>query len=219
MILYTVGQTAALTFTVTPADGATTATAAATSPAAVTAPVTLSAVSVVDDVGTVTGDLTLTEAGLWKVVLTVTGTGASVTEYVYLAVPSITAAIPGSYATIGDLIEWTHDDPPADATRLLQRASEYVLGLTATAVYDVDGDGVATDVTVLAALRDATAAQAAWWIQTGDETGGAAQYTSVGIGSVQLTRSTAGVTSTRQAPDVLRILAAAGLLSGPVQVW
>jgi hypothetical protein len=105
-----------------------------------------------------------------------------------------------------------------DAARLLARASRLIDRVLLRAVYAVDGDGAPTDTKIIEALRDATCAQAAWWVETGDEAGAAS--------SVQAA-SGAGPTWSgplqRIAPDAETVLAAAvdtggcPLLAGPWQ--
>jgi hypothetical protein len=131
-----------------------------------------------------------------------------------------------NYATADDLTGFapetvTVPDEP-EATRLLGHASEVVDGLLLTAVYDTDDDGLPTDADVAAALRDATCAQALWWLETGDESGAQATYQSVSIGSVSLTRGyTSGASATGPAqtvsPRAVGILQRAGLImAGPL---
>lgn len=133
-----------------------------------------------------------------------------------------------TYATRDDLVAsdfvpstmTVPDDP--EATRLLARASRRIDSLLITALYDTDDQDLPTDVAAAAALRDATCAQVAWWLQTGDESGAQAQYQSVQIGSVSLTRgytSGASATGTSQviSEEAVRVLHQAGLLlQGPV---
>jgi hypothetical protein len=131
-----------------------------------------------------------------------------------------------AYASADDLAEFvpetvTVPDEP-EASRLLAHASEVVDGLLLTAVYDTDDDGLPTDPQVVAALRDATCAQALWWLETGDESGAQATYQSVSIGSVSLTRGyTSGASATgpaqTTAPRAVSILQQAGLImAGPL---
>lgn len=83
---------------------------------------------------------------------------------------------------------------PADpeATRLLGRASRRIDTLLLRAVYEVDDNDVPTDTAVAEALREATCAQAAWWLELGDESGAAAQFQTVGVGSLNLGRGYTG---------------------------
>jgi len=88
------------------------------------------------------------------------------------------------YAETSDLVAMLPDGltAPADATRLLIRASRAIDSALRTAVYAVDDDGVPTDTLLAAALLDATCEQAAWWLETGDEQGVAGTITSAGSG-------------------------------------
>ena len=73
------------------------------------------------------------------------------------------------YATRDDLISYVPagsvvvpDEP--EATRLLTSASKRVRRGTKTAIYDTDDDGYPTKPEVRQAFRDATCAQAEWWL-------------------------------------------------------
>lgn len=127
------------------------------------------------------------------------------------------------YATGADYLEWAGEAGPADITRRLARASDAVAQATVRAVYDVDTDGYPTAVDVVAAMRDATCAQARWWIATGDELGDGERWQSVGIGRVQMSRASRGSapaggarTSAGDdlAPQAHTILYLAGLVGG-----
>lgn len=72
------------------------------------------------------------------------------------------------HATSEQLAAYTGAAAPAEADRLLARASELIDSALLTASYAVDNTGTATDPEVLAALADATCAQAEFWL-TGDE--------------------------------------------------
>ncbi|MBA9003736.1 hypothetical protein [Thermomonospora cellulosilytica] len=98
-----------------------------------------------------------------------------------------------TYATPADLGELLAPAPaPANAARLLARASRIIARETLCAVYDVDQAGLPTSQTLKDALRDATCEQVAYWLETGRDEGIGTGYTSVGIGSVNLTRAGAG---------------------------
>lgn len=90
----------------------------------------------------------------------------------------------------------------ADAARLLSRASRMVDSLLRRAVYDVDADGLPTDTGVIAAVRDATCAQACWWLETGDEAGVASGLDSLGAGSGPYINGHLS----RVAPDAVEVL-------------
>ena len=129
------------------------------------------------------------------------------------------------YATRDDLVAYapagvTVPDEP-EAGRLLARASEAVEAATISAVYAVDAAGMPTDPGILAALRDATCAQAVDWLTTGDELGQAGRWQSVSIGSISLSGGTsatgAGGTSLGGlAVSAERVLRLAGLLPGVI---
>jgi hypothetical protein len=108
---------------------------------------------------------------------------------------------------------------PDDVDRLLARASRMIDRALMRAVYDVDESGQPTDTAVIAALADATCAQAAWWLETGDEQGAAAGLNSAGSGGGPYW----GGAVARLAPDVETVLRTATdsagnpLLTGPWQ--
>lgn len=127
------------------------------------------------------------------------------------------------YATRTDLVGYAPAGVvvPADpeASRMLARASEAVELATMSAVYATDAAGLPTDTAVVGAMRDATCAQVVHWVESGDESGQAGQWTSVGIGSISLARAGAGtaVTPAGHLPDaVARPLHLAGLLPGHI---
>lgn len=79
------------------------------------------------------------------------------------------------YATKADL----GDDPPANAERLIRRASRLADEHALTARYRVDGHGMPLDATVREAFRDAVVEQVRVWTTLGvDPTLGAAGVTS-----------------------------------------
>lgn len=128
-----------------------------------------------------------------------------------------------TYATRDDLIAYTPEgvDVPAEpeVSRLLTRASEAVELLTMSAVYPVDDEGVPTEARHVEAFRTATCAQAAHWLETGDETGTAGQWSAVSIGSINLARAAgvaAGPSQIRTPDAITRPLRLAGLLPGAI---
>lgn len=77
------------------------------------------------------------------------------------------------YAILTDLTAWLPASTaaaldPADAPRLLQRASEAVADAV-TAGYAVDSSGNPSDPVIAAALRDATCAQVEQWLEVSEE--------------------------------------------------
>lgn len=94
-----------------------------------------------------------------------------------------------SYATPDDLEDYTGATPPADAQTRLDRASDDVAAALITAVYEVDGGGMATDPAVIAAIVKAEAATAAHRINNGlNADGSQRQSSEVQIGSVRIKR-------------------------------
>lgn len=130
--------------------------------------------------------------------------------------------MPGPYATAADLEAFTGATPPADADRLLRRASEEIDTALITAVYATDDTGNPTDPAHIEAVKNATCAVVEWWSETGDETGAGSSWTSVGAGSVNLSRSgqgSAGSTQIRPGylpPRAWGFLHRSGLLPGTV---
>lgn len=206
-----VGDTATLTLTVTPYDGTTAATVSVTSPSGV---VSAPSATTSDGGATWTAPLPLTSAGAWQAVWTVTGQGSGVErDTVYaLAAPDLS----DSYATLTELADYLEDEPPDGAARLLVRASRRVDSMLIGAVYAVDTNGLPTDATVAAALRDATCAQVEWWGEVGDSTGTGAggAWSNVSIGKVSLGTGSGGAppSKVRVSPAVAEILQVAGLL-------
>lgn len=138
------------------------------------------------------------------------------------------------YATRADLVAYAPADTTVtvpgepEATRLLTSASKEIRRATLTAIYTTDTDGYPTDTAKRQAFRDATCAQALWWLNNpGMETGTSTQYQSVSIGSVSLSRGNtsgagAGGSLPRLAPQADTELRDAGVLVGSVvaiQTW
>lgn len=100
------------------------------------------------------------------------------------------------YATPDDLATYTGRPAPADAVRLLTRASQMLDSRVLRACWYVADPttGIPTDLLVVAAFRDAVCAQVDWWQELGDSTGAAgAGWGGVKIGSVDLSRSVTAV--------------------------
>lgn len=134
------------------------------------------------------------------------------------------------YATRAELVAYAPAGVtvPADpeATRLLTSASKEIRRATKCAIYATDTDGYPTDTAIRQAFRDATCAQAVWWIQNpGEETGTSDQYESVSIGSVTLSKrqgATGSASNPRLAEQAATELANVGLTPGSVvaiQAW
>ncbi|WP_406014328.1 hypothetical protein OG520_22155 [Streptomyces sp. NBC_00984] len=127
--------------------------------------------------------------------------------------------MPRVYATPEQLAEYTGQPAPADAARLLTRASEDVDDALLTAVYDTDADGMPTEPAIVAALANATCAQVEYvTAQGGDDTGAAGQWDSVSIGPVSMSGRKGGPVGVAVdvGPRAQRTLARAGLLPGVI---
>lgn len=128
--------------------------------------------------------------------------------------------MPRVYATPEQLAAWTGTPAPADAERLLARASADVDAVLLCAVYETNAAGMPTDPTVVQALADATCAQVEYQLATGDDgTGASGRWGSVSIGPVSLgdrrddPRAPGDVDL---APRAHRALMLAGLLPGVI---
>ena len=210
---YDVGDTATLTLTVSPADGTTVATATATNPAGVTAPLSVTSNAGLD---TWTAYLPITALGAYRVTWTVTGTGEGVEHDTVYALGNEGPPVGESYATLAELADYLHDVPPGGAAKLLVRASRRIDSVLIGAYYATDTNGLPTDATVVAALRDAVCAQVEWWDEVGDTTGTGAggAWSTVSIGKVSLGAGSGGdapPSKARVSPAVYEILQVAGL--------
>ena len=116
-----------------------------------------------------------------------------------------------AYATISDLEAWLAPEPaPANATRLLEQASDAIdLALTG-AMYDP------TDPDVKEVLRKACVRQVHWKMERGDETGAENDIQSMSAGSRSFTRRTVGDGAggaPRIGPEAATVLRNSGLLT------
>lgn len=106
------------------------------------------------------------------------------------------AALSPVYATREDLVDYAPatvsvpDEP--EASRLLRRASEQITRVLFGSVYRVDSAGLPSDPDIREAATNATCAQAVWRLTVGYDSGDAAQYDSVSIGSVALSGRRSG---------------------------
>jgi hypothetical protein len=218
------GSLVVLTLTVDGADTDTEVSALAYSPVEGADPVALLALpAALPSRAAWTANLTPASAGDWLVKWTVTGSGAGTTWDTVPVGPAPLPPPPGRvYATTGQLADYTGEDPPADARKLLRRASRKVDQLLITAHYAVDEDGMPTDADVAAAMAEATCAQVEWWGETGDTagTGAVAALAGSQIGTVKLAGGNSaaggGSGSIEYAPDAVAALRLAGLTNqGP----
>ncbi|MFE0036836.1 hypothetical protein [Streptomyces sp. NPDC059015] len=193
-----VGDTITATLVVAPHDATTSATLTVAAPdGTVSTPPTGTS----DSGATWTAGLTYTQAGVWRLSWTVTGTGASVEHQLVSVAPA-----PGSggaagrtYATTTQLANYLGAAPPLDSARLLRQASVLLdTDFLLTAIYDVDTAGLPTDSEVAQAFADAVCAQVEFWGEVGEETDISGPVQGVSIGSVQLQF---GAGDNRSGPD------------------
>ncbi|GAA5056441.1 hypothetical protein [Streptomyces similanensis] len=99
------------------------------------------------------------------------------------------------YATPDQLAAYTGQPAPADAARLLSRASRFLDERVLKAcLYATDDDGMPTAPELRDAFREAVCIQVGWWDEVGDSTGAAgAGWGSVTLGPVTLGRSVTDV--------------------------
>lgn len=120
------------------------------------------------------------------------------------------------YATTADLEAFTGQPAPANAVRLLARASRLVSAATKAAIHDADPAGYPTDTDIRDAFRDATCAQVAEWARRDAAGSGesddpvASPWTSVSAGGLSFSRQsapTATADDTTLSPEAAEILA------------
>ncbi|MFH9430239.1 hypothetical protein ACH4JZ_18350 [Streptomyces sp. NPDC017615] len=124
------------------------------------------------------------------------------------------------YATPEQLTTWTGQPPPAEAGRLLARASEDVDSALLTAVYETDDEGLPTDPVVVQALADAVCALIEYRSETGDSgTGARDRWDSVSLGPASMSGRRAAVNQpggVDLGDRAERALRRAGLLPGVI---
>lgn len=122
------------------------------------------------------------------------------------------------YATSEQLATWLGGTAPADASRLLARASELIDDVLLTAVYDVDPTGAPTDTATAQALADAVCAQVEFWAAGDEEDDVLGPLQGAAVGSVQQQYGAGDNRATPMylAPRAARVLRAAGLTGGRV---
>jgi hypothetical protein len=114
-----------------------------------------------------------------------------------------------AYATVAELTTYMVTLPvtSAEAGRLLARASELIDELLIGAWYPVDTSGLPTVLADVNTIRDATCAQASYFIDNGDDQGTQSQYDNIRIGDVSLARgSGSNALISRAAPHAITIL-------------
>lgn len=136
------------------------------------------------------------------------------------------------YATVEELATYLDDVAPANAEMLLKRASRLVATATRGAIYTVDDNDLPVDLTLLAALNEATLAQAtAWYLNDIDPRKGVGGATDAAIASKSLGGASVSYQNSQSATDAKvalasgnsldleahRVLLEAGLLTTKVQ--
>jgi hypothetical protein len=96
------------------------------------------------------------------------------------------------YATPAELEAFTGETAPANAARLLARASRLVDRRMRAALYAVDASGYPADSDIRAGFRDATCVQVEAWVKRETAAGGddpaAGPWTTVGAGGLNFSR-------------------------------
>jgi hypothetical protein len=123
------------------------------------------------------------------------------------------------YATPAEYESYTGQPAPANASRLLARASRLVDRHMVAALYDVDASGYPSDSDVRAAFRDATSAQVSVWAARDTASAGAdtadlasTPWTSVKAGDLSFSRPSAPAATvddtdlTAEAVEILQAL-------------
>lgn len=219
------GNTGRITYAVDPSNGSTAVSVIVTAPNGATSTPTPTLIDTAGTKRTWEALVLWTAPGVWLAEWTSTGEGAGTKQDIIPVRRKLNAAIPGSYATVVDLVGWTLTDEPDNAEALLVAASRFIRDATMTAVYDVDDGDLPTDPVTLKAFKDAVCAQAATWAALSiDPTKGAAGDTGVAvqksIGSASIQRQIYQITAQAKAEgayklsdDAARILTAANLLN------
>lgn len=204
-----VGDLATASLTVDPYDGTTAATLVVTRPDGTTmSPVVTGA----GGGQTWTAPVTYTQAGVWLLRWTVTGTGASVENQMVSVAPTPGSGLTGRiYATTTQLANQLQAAPELDSVRQLADASKSLDDALLTALYDTDDEGMPTDADVRAAFAEAVCEIVAWWGETGDELGADGGWQSATAGPVSLTRGSDTTTAQPVAGGYLPPRAAAAL--------
>lgn len=120
------------------------------------------------------------------------------------------------YATVQEFTDFLDPDPvPANAGRLLRKASWRLDDVLIGARYDTDTDGMPTDPDIVDLFREAVCLQAQYIADLGDETGANANVNSQKVGGVATTRalSLVGGGTPRVSPEMIELLRASPLAS------
>ncbi|MGA5209019.1 hypothetical protein ACWCV2_15495 [Streptomyces pseudogriseolus] len=124
------------------------------------------------------------------------------------------------FATVAEYEAFTGEAAPANAERLLARASRLVSAATKAALYDTDPAGFPSDTDVRDAFRDAVCAQVQVWAKRDAAGSGnasdpvASPWTSISAGGLSFSRQSAPVATaddTELTAEAAEILAELGL--------
>lgn len=127
-----------------------------------------------------------------------------------------------TYATAAQLTTFTGAAAPANADRLLLRASEVIDQALRTSVYDADATTrLPTDSATLQAFADATCAQVEFWLASDEEDDILGPVQGVVLGGLQIQHGAGSsrVSPTYLAPRAHRILVNVGLRDGQPVSW
>lgn len=125
-----------------------------------------------------------------------------------------------AYATTEQLGAWAGEQVDLlEGEKLLRSATIRINHAIRNAIYTVGDDDMPSDPDVLAALQDATCAQAEWFMETGDRIGAGTAAPSQ-LGSLRFDANTGGGDADGRllGPEALTILRNAGLITTTVSV-
>ncbi|MEV5472967.1 hypothetical protein AB0L66_11495 [Streptomyces sp. NPDC052207] len=120
-----------------------------------------------------------------------------------------------AYATVEEFGDYLDPDPlPANAARLLTKASRRLDRILLGAVYKTDENGLPTNPDLIEVFREAVCLQAAYIADLGDETGANANVSRMTLGNQTIERaiSVVGSGTPRVSPDLMDLLQVKGLL-------
>jgi hypothetical protein len=134
------------------------------------------------------------EPGSYLVTWAGTPAAGNVTSYqqaINVAPQPEAVPLPGLYASVADYRNRTNDQntPTARVQVALQLATEDIDRALIAAVYRTDADGMPLDPQLANVLRRATAAQAQYVIDVGDDSGVKREYASTSIAGLSQTRA------------------------------
>jgi hypothetical protein len=160
----------------------------------------------------------------WTGVRSSDSTSISYVQAINVAPNPESVPLPGLYASVADYRNRTNDQntPAARVQVALQLASEDIDRALIAAVYRTDADGMPLDPQLVNVLRRATAAQAQYVIDVGDDSDVKREYASTSIAGLSQTRapSMQGNALRPICTQALGILHVSGVLpSAPLINW